>query len=265
MRSNACFWILAEPNEEPSLLVLAALNNGFGACRRIQRLSTRLVENKIETKTELLVENLVKKSEGLLLYASFIAKLFEDSCSISNTKSLPKGIEEIYESYFKRLEKDMKKLGIGEDKFSSLLSIVAVAKQPLPMPFIEKLICPEKDSLSARRMLLQVISCVSSLLVVKDDCISIFHKSVKNWLVKPDYFYTIIETYGHKTLADICVNQLQMLKQCEVRFTFDSAITYALEYGIPHILEAEIKDEHSLAKLIDNVIDLEVIHSSCMH
>ena len=44
MRSNACFWILTEPNEEPSLLVLAALNNGFGACRRIQRLSRRLVK-----------------------------------------------------------------------------------------------------------------------------------------------------------------------------------------------------------------------------
>ena len=43
MRSNACFWILTELNEEPSLLVLAALNNGFGACRRIQRLSRRLV------------------------------------------------------------------------------------------------------------------------------------------------------------------------------------------------------------------------------
>ena len=237
--------ILLEPDEERNLKDIRVF---FG--------------NKIETKTEVLVENLVKKSEGLMLYASFIAKRFEDNLSISNTESLPKGIEEIYESYFKRLEKDMKKLGIAEDKFSSLLSIVAVAKQPLPMPFIEKLLCPEKDSLSARRMLLQVISCVSSLLVVKDDCISIFHKSVKDWLVKPDHFYTIIETDGHKTLADICVNQLQMLKQCEVRFTFDPAIKYALQHGIPHILEAEIKDEHSLAKLIDNVIDLEVIHFS---
>ena len=219
-------------------------------------------ENKIETKTEILVENLVKNSEGLMLYASFIAKLFEDNFSISNAESLPKGIEEIYESYFKRLEKDMKKLGIGEDKFSSLLSIVAMAKQPLPMPFIEKLLCPEKDSLSARRMLLQVISCISSLLVVKDDCISIFHKSVKDWLVKPDHFYTIIETDGHKTLADICVNQLQMLKQCEVRFTYDLAIKYSLQYGIPHILEAKIEDKHYLGGIVDNVIDLEVLHSS---
>ena len=36
------------PNEEPSLLVLAALNNGFGACRRIQRLSRRLVFDNLK-------------------------------------------------------------------------------------------------------------------------------------------------------------------------------------------------------------------------
>ena len=48
MRYNACFWILADPNEEPSLLVLAAINNGFGACRRIQRLSRRLVYSTLK-------------------------------------------------------------------------------------------------------------------------------------------------------------------------------------------------------------------------
>ena len=36
-----CKLLLAE---EPSLLVLAALNNGFGACRRIERLSRLFVK-----------------------------------------------------------------------------------------------------------------------------------------------------------------------------------------------------------------------------
>ena len=219
-------------------------------------------EKKIETKTEILVKNLVKKSEGLMLFASFIAKIFEDNFSISNTDSLPKGIEEIYESFFKRLENELKILSIEENKFFLLLSVVAFAKRPLPLPFFEKLLCPEKDSLSARRMLLQIINCVSSLLVVKNDCISVFHKSVRDWLVKPDHYFTVNETFGHKTLADICVNQMQTLKQNEVRFTYDPEIDYALRHAIPHILEAEIKDERALPKLIDNVIDLEIVHSS---
>ena len=210
-----------------------------------------------------LVEKLIRKSEGLMLYASFIAKRSEDDFLLDK-ESLPTGVEEIYKSYFDRFEKDMKNLGFGEDKFSSLLSIIAVAKQPLPLTFFEKLFCLEKDSLSARRMLLQLISCVSSLFIVKDECISIFHKSVRDWLVKPGHYFTVIETDGHKTLADICVNLMQTLKRTEVRFTYDLPIDYALRYAIIHITDAKIeaKDEHALAKLIDNVIDLEIVHCS---
>ena len=49
------FWILAE---EPSLLILAALNDGFGACRWIERLSRRLVNFKAS------VEERVSCQEG---------------------------------------------------------------------------------------------------------------------------------------------------------------------------------------------------------
>ena len=219
-------------------------------------------ENKLKIKTKTFVKNLVARSEGLMLYASFIAKIFEDNFVILSTESLPKGIEEIYESYFKRLENELKIFGIDEDKFLKLLSVIAVAKQPLPSSFIEKILCPEKDSLSAQRMLKKLISCVSSLLVVKDECISIFHKSIRDWLVKPDHSFTIIKKYGHKTLADICVNQMQTLKKNEVRFTYDLTIYYALQFGVPHILEAQIEDKHALAKLIETVIDLEIVYSS---
>ena len=224
-------------------------------------------EKKLQIEAEFvlkreLVEKLIRKSEGLMLYASFVAKLSEDDFFVLDNESLLGGVEEIYESYFKRLENELKILSIDEDKFLSLLSVMVVAKQPLPLPFIEKLLCPEKNSSSARRMSLQLINCVSSLFIVKDECISIFHKSVRDWLVKPGHYFTIIETDGHKTLADICVNQMQTLKQNEVRFTYDLAIDYALRYAIIHISDAKIKDEHALAKLIDNVIDLEIVHSS---
>ena len=242
--------ILLEPDEERNLNDLRVF-----------------FEKKLQIKAELavkeeIVENLIKKSEGLMLYASFIVKLSEEDFK-QDGESLPRGIDDIYESYFKRLENELKILGIGEDKFLSLVSVIAVAKQPLPLSFIEKLLCNEKkDSLSTRRMLLQLISCVSSLLVVKDECISTFHKSVRDWLIEPDHYFTIFERDGHKTLADICVSQTQTLKRNEVSFPYDPATDYALQYGIPHILEAEIHDEPSLEKLIDDVIDLEIVHSS---
>ena len=265
---NYIRFLITTRQEKDIVLKFQALNPIFLQPDEDRNLNDLRVffEKNIETKTEVLVENFVKKSEGLMLYASFIAKHFEDNFSISNIESFPKGIEEIYENYFKRLEEEMRKLGIEADKFLSLLSVVAVAKQPLPLRFIEKLFCPEKDLPSAQRMLLQLISCVSSLLFVKDECISIFHKSVRDWLLKPGHSFTIIEINGHKILADISVDQMQTLKNCKVRFTYDPAIDYALQYGIPHILEAKMEEKHALEKVIDSVIDLEIVqHSVCIN
>ena len=213
---------------------------------------------------EELVKNFVKNSEGLMLYASFLCKLSKDGSIKSSIESLPKGIEVIYETYFDRLENELKILGIEEETFLSLLSVIAVAKQPLPSAIIKRLLSSERDSLSAERTLLKLISCISSLLVIKDDCVSFFHKSVKDWLVKPNHRFTIKEKYGHKTLADICVFQMETLKQNEVSLTstFNHAIVYALHYGIQHMLDAEIKDIHSLTKLINHVTDLEIVHAS---
>ncbi|CAB4039443.1 Hypothetical predicted protein, partial [Paramuricea clavata] len=66
---------------------------------------------------EELVKTLVDKSEGLMLYASFVCKLPDDNFIKSNIENLPRGIEKIYESYFDRLEKELKILGIERKLF----------------------------------------------------------------------------------------------------------------------------------------------------
>jgi hypothetical protein len=212
---------------------------------------------------EEIVEKLVKKSEGLMLYASFLCKLFENGSIISNTEDLPVGIEEIYDRYFNRLESELRNLGIDEKQFLKFLSIIAVSKRPLPLALLQRLLSSDTDLAIAGRTLPKLINCLSSLLVIKDESVSFFHKSVKDWLVKPNHDFTIIETYGHRTLADICVLQMETLKQNELSLTFDDAIVYALQYGIQHMLETEIKGIHSLTKLIvDCFTDLEIVHAS---
>ena len=211
---------------------------------------------------EELVKKLVEKSEGLMLCASFLCKLSENGSIISNTENLPAGIEEIYDRYFNRLESELRKLGIDERQFLKLLSIIAVSKRPLPLTLLQRLLSSDTDLSIAGRTLRKLINYLSSLLVIKGECVSFFHKSVKDWLVKPNHDFTIIETDGHRTLADICVLQMQTLQQNEVSLTFDIAIVYALQYGIQHMLEAEIKDIHSLTKLIKRVTDLEIVHAS---
>ncbi|CAB4012707.1 E3 ubiquitin- ligase DZIP3 [Paramuricea clavata] len=223
-------------------------------------------EDKLKTMSEYvqreeLVEKLVKKSEGLMLYASFLCKLPENGSIISNSENLPAGIEEIYNRYFNRLESELRNLGIDEKQFLKFLSVIAVAKRPLPLALLERLLSSDKDLSIAGRTLRKLINCLSSVLVIKDESVSFFHKSVKDWLVITNHDFTIIETYGHRTLADICVFQMQTLKQNEVSSTFDLAIVYALQYGTQHVLEAEIKDVYFLTELINHVTDLEVVHA----
>ncbi len=55
---------------------------------------------------------------------------------------------------------------------------------------------------------------------------------------------------------------MERLKQNEVRSTYDLAIKYSLQNGIPHILLAEIEDKQSLTKLIGFITDLEIVHAS---
>ena len=224
-------------------------------------------ENKLTTVPdyvlrEEIIQKLVKKSEGLMLYVSFLCKLSENGSIISNTEDLPEGIEKIYEGYFNRLEKELRILGIDEKQFLKFLSVIAVSKRPIPLALLERLLSAVKDLSIAGRTLRKLINCLSSLLVIKDESVSFFHKSVNDWLVKPNHDFTIIETNGHRTLADICVIQMETLKQNEVSSTFDLPIVYALQYGIQHMLEAEIKDIGSLTKLIDIVIDLEILQAS---
>ena len=209
-----------------------------------------------------LVKKLVEKSEGLMLYASFLCKLSENSSIISNIEDLPGGIEDIYDRYFSRLESELRNIGIGEKQFLKFLSVIAVAKRPFPLLLLERLLNPDKDLSIADRTLRKLINCLSSLLFIKDESVSFFHKSVKDWLIKPNHDFTIVETRGHRTLANICIFHMQTLKQNEVSLTFDLAIVYALQYGIQHMVEAEIKDTDSREKLINYVIDLEIVHAS---
>ncbi len=222
-----------------------------------------LLEDKLKTRLKLvarerLLESLVEKSEGLMLYASFLCRLSENNLINLSTESLPSGINEIYELYFNRLRNELKILCIDAVRFLSFLGVIAVAKRALPLPLIEKglLISPVKDLSDAKGTSLKIFNCLSSLLVIKDECVSFSHKSVKDWLLASDHDFTIHEKDGHKILAELCADKLKKLKQSNVTATYDSGTQYALQYGIEHMLRAEREE------LMDNIIDLENVHAA---
>ncbi len=149
-----------------------------------------------------------------MLYASFLSEIYNNDPSAFCIDSLPKGIEEHYERYFRRLKCELGQ-DISEDTFFSLLSALAVAKEPLPEAFLESL-CGFENS---TRKMQKVRKAISSLLVVNEDkSISFFHKSLRDWLVdKSEHDYSVDVRDGHKNIFELCVKKLDEMKKRGVR------------------------------------------------
>ncbi|GMH50862.1 hypothetical protein TrRE_jg11532, partial [Triparma retinervis] len=87
------------------------------------------------------VEAIVKKSEGMFLYAVYIVDEIENGdISLDQSiedfeKCLPKGIYEFYEKRFEKMFKDDDHY---DDKISPVLGIIAAAREPIPFDVLSK-------------------------------------------------------------------------------------------------------------------------------
>jgi hypothetical protein len=211
------------------------------------------------------INSLAQKSNGLMLYAFFLTEIYQDNVSIHDMDSLPKAVEECYENYFQRLERELKLLKIPKDKFLGFLRALAVANEPLPEVFVETLFGFE-NSADTKQKVAKVTNVLSSLLVIqKDKSISFFHKSLRDWVVDNSlHDYSVNVQYGHKILFDLCVKKLDDLKRNGVskEGIASTDIKYALKYWISHMLKG-LEDAGKLEGLAKGyVVDLEVMFAS---
>ena len=224
------------------------------------------------------VERLVLKSEGLMLYAHFVLLSITANESIFHegdlSGCLPLGISSVYHSYFKRLERELlKELDIKEENFLNLLSAMTVAREPLPVGFVSKVLVPGIDSPLARRKVLRALSSVSALLPIRDDCLHVIHKSVKDWLTDVSYNgeheFIMDENQGHRVLVPLCTDELDNLKRKGVHnIQFSVTQRYALYHGTHHVLHEGVSIEpHKLDKQTDAyVLDLEIVYAkTCLN
>ena len=228
------------------------------------------------TKTEnvdALVEKLVLKTEGLMLYAHFLILYIQEDASVLDQgirdSSLPLGISSVYHSYFKRLESElMKELDIKEEHFLNLLSAMTASREPLPIDYVAKVLVPSRNSPLAKRKVLKTIGSVSSLLPIRDGCLHVIHKSVKDWLTDTSCYgeheFIVDENEGHRVLADLCTGELDDLKRRGVHNAqFSATEKYALYHGARHMLHSdEQRTPCRLEELTKEfVIDLELVYA----
>jgi len=171
----------------------------------------------------IILQALVEKSEGVMLYAHYLADFIKKEVPLVNPELLdsilPSGISSVYHSYFKRLETELcrNELNVTEDHFLNFLSVVAAAREPLPLGFVSKLLLPGKSTSLVQRKVNAAIACVSALLPVEDDCIHFFHKSVKDWLIDKSNYgqhqFSVDEKEGHEVLSKLCMDELDEVKR----------------------------------------------------
>ena len=220
-----------------------------------------------------LVERLVLKSEGLMLYAHFLILSTTESASISHERDLvgssPLGIFAVYHSYFKRLGRELiNEHNIREEHFLNLLSSITASREPLPVGFVSKVLVSSSNSPLTKRKVHSALGSVSALLPIRDDCLHVIHKSVKDWLTDiscyGEHEFIMDENEGHRLLADLCIEELENLKLKGVdNLQFGATERYALYHGAHHMLHESVKREpHKLDELTKAyIIDLEVVYA----
>ena len=216
---------------------------------------------------------IVKKCEGSFLYAFHVQ---HELCKRENLDTmtfqdimyfLPEGMGSIYQAYFRRLEIELEAaMKRNPDLFKLLELLVAIdtMEAELPLKFVARALDLALDCRETKKIINKVNEAVSCLLYVSDDLITVFHKSVCDWLLAngyDDHEYTVKVSDGKKRLWLVCEQVFQEIKRNVClghNLKLTNEVTHALEYGHKYLLACQIKD--SFSWFVDMIIVHVLLH-----
>jgi WD40 repeat protein len=188
--------------------------------------------------------SLARECKGSFLYAYHIRMELKKT-TIQLTKEniselVPKGICSFYKRQFERLKNHLDNLGLSEIKFKRLLEALAAAKGPLPLSFLpECLGLPDDTDYEVRNAISEVMSLI---LPVYDDCLTVYHKSLIDWLTSDGYkehAFTVDSQRGQESLWRACEKVFNQIISLNTLSSFKSTplTRYALANGIAHMIQ----------------------------
>ena len=135
------------------------------------------------------VNSLISKCEGSFLYAyHLVNELQKRDLGIEPNLDdiVPKGISGFYEKQFKRLQKGLLDVipNTGSFVLKSFVNIVAASKQSLPIKILFTGMGLSSKDYNVRET---IISVMSEILPLYDDCLTVYHKSLWDWLTLDGY------------------------------------------------------------------------------
>jgi WD40 repeat protein len=247
----------ASNNSDLKLYLKACLPSLFAGCRHHFR-------SLFFVMTRCHCNELVWKCEGSFLYAFYVQIGLRKRNDLDKMtfneimKFVPNGLDSIYLAYFNRLQEELRAVMPDSLDVLRILEMLAVSKAPLPLSFISRALGLATDCRETRKIINNVNETVSCLLYTSDELVTVFHKSVIDWLLAKgykDHEYTVKVMDGNKSLWLICENVFEEIKKSvcsghDLNETND--VEYALKYGFDYLEACSM--EESLFWSVDVII-----------
>ena len=196
-------------------------------------------------------ESLVSMCEGSFLYAYYLVKEIEQGeksyDKLNVNVDIPKGISGFYEKQFERLKKDLQcyEQKTGVSIFKNFINVVAASDKPLPFRFLFACMDLFGERFEIRKT---IVGIMSEILPVYDDCLTVFHKSLWDWLKLDGYD-------EHAYAADVADGKKRLWRACKKVYTDIDSLSsvsdfqispekrYALENGAKHCMNVDSTED----------------------
>ena len=205
------------------------------------------------------IDYLVRKCEGSFLYAYHMVKeLKEMFAGIEpNLRDYaPRGISGFYEKQFKRLETSLQPH--DPDILKPFVNVVAASSgTPLPIKILLKCMNLSDEKYEIRNTIINVMS---EILPVHDNCLTVYHKSLMDWLTLEGYeehAFTADVADGSKRLWEICKSIYRVIDSMKSVSDFELSLErkFALENGGKYVVDVGDKvDFHWLVNVRLNAL-----------
>ncbi|XP_046857976.1 uncharacterized protein LOC124451417 isoform X1 [Xenia sp. Carnegie-2017] len=190
--------------------------------------------------------SLVEKCEGSFLYAYHAQlSLKKENIELTGEKIdqlVPSGLSGVYTKQFKRV-KDLAKESpvnsvISETTFMQFLELLAACREFLPITLLFSYLGFSGDIKFEVRS--KIIEPLSQILPVYNNCLTVYHKSLIDWLKSDGYEqheFTVNPKNGHNFLWYACEKVFKHIKSMNIfKVQMNTAmIKYALKNGIYHM------------------------------
>ncbi len=212
------------------------------------------------------VPAIVAKCEGSFLYAFHVQHELckRDDLDRMTFKEiisfLPEGMGSVYKEYFHRLEMELEAVMKKKPNLFKLLEMLVAIEKTLPLTFLSLAFNLPLDCRETVKVIEKVNEAVSCLLFVSDGEVTVFHKSVYDWLVANAYKYheyAVKVDDGKKRLWLVCKQIFEEIRRnvClgnELNLAKD--VKHALDYGHKYLLASNMLDNYSW------LVDMIIVH-----